>query len=78
MKALCLAVAAGVLIASTSLGLAQSSTPSNTPGHEMQKKGSVKGEPGASGYSPGHEMQEGNSMKDEPGASGNAPGRRNR
>ena len=30
---------------------------SNTPGHEMQDKGSMKGSPGASGYAPGHEMK---------------------
>jgi hypothetical protein len=81
MKTLRLAVAAGLLIGSSGLGFAQSSqnsTPNNTPGHEMQRKGSVKGEPGASGYSPGHRMQEGKSTKDDPGASGNAPGQRNR
>jgi hypothetical protein len=30
---------------------------SETPGHEMQDRGSVKGSPGASGYAPGHEMK---------------------
>jgi hypothetical protein len=29
-----------------------------SPGHEMQEHGSVKGQPGASGYAPGHEMKE--------------------
>ncbi len=47
-------VAAGLFAASTGLALAQSITPSRPPGHEMQNKGSVKGEPGASGYAPGH------------------------
>jgi hypothetical protein len=47
---------------------------SKTPGHEMQQKGSKKGEPGASGYAPGHEMQAKGSKKGSPGASGYAPG----
>ena len=46
----------------------------NTPGHKMQKKGSLKGLPGASGYSPGHQMQAKGSKKGSPGASGYAPG----
>lgn len=29
----------------------------NTPGHEMQERGSKAGSPGASGYAPGHEMK---------------------
>ena len=73
-KFLAIAAATGLLIATTSVGFAQSSTPSNTPGHEMQRKGSVKGQPGASGYSPGHEMQQKGSKPGEPGASGYAPG----
>ena len=40
----------------------------------MQEKGSVKGEPGASGYAPGHQMQEKGSVKGTTGASGYAPG----
>ena len=67
--------AAGLFAASTGLALAQSSTQSRTPGHEMQNKGSVKGEPGASGYSPGDRMHDKGSVKGEPGASGYAPGR---
>jgi len=66
--------AAGLFAASTGLALAQSSTPSRTPGHEMQNKGSVKGEPGASGYSPGDRMHDKGSVKGSPGASGYAPG----
>ena len=50
--------AAGLLAASTGLAFAQSTTPSRTPGHEMQNKGSVKGEPGASGYAPGRQTPE--------------------
>jgi hypothetical protein len=66
--------AAGLFAASTGLALAQSSPPSRTPGHEMQNKGSVKGEPGASGYSPGDQMHDKGSVKGHPGASGYAPG----
>jgi hypothetical protein len=66
--------AAGLFAASTGVALAQSSTPSRTPGHEMQNKGSVKGEPGASGYSPGDRMHDKGSVKGSPGASGYAPG----
>jgi len=54
--------------------LAQSSTSTKTPGHEMQTKGSKAGSPGASGYSPGHEMQAKGSRDGSPGASGYAPG----
>ena len=35
----------------------------------MQNKGSVKGEPGASGYSPGDQMHDKGSVKGHPGAS---------
>ena len=66
--------AAGLFAASTGLALAQSSTPSRTPGHEMQRKGPVKGEPGASGYSPGDQMHDKGPAKGSPGASGYAPG----
>jgi hypothetical protein len=70
-----LPVAAGLLLGSSTIVLAQSSTPNRTPGHEMQQKGSYRGQPGASGYSPGHEMQRRGSKRGEPGASGYAPGR---
>jgi hypothetical protein len=60
--------------ASTGMAYAQSSTPSRTPGHEMQNKGSVKGEPGASGYSPGDRMRDKGPAKGSPAASGYAPG----
>jgi hypothetical protein len=66
--------AASLFAASTGLALAQSSTSTKTPGHQMQNKGSVKGEPGASGYSPGDRMHDKGSVKGEPGASGYAPG----
>jgi hypothetical protein len=68
-------VAAGLLLGTSTIVLAQNSTPNRTPGHEMQQKGSYRGQPGASGYSPGHEMQRKGSRRGEPGASGYAPGR---
>ena len=73
-KLLSIAAAAGLLIGTTAVGFAQSSTPSNTPGHKMQQKGSVPGHPGASGYSPGHQMQRYGSKRGHPGASGYATG----
>ena len=66
--------AASLFPSPTRLAPTQSSTPNRTPGHEMQNKGSVKGEPGASGYSPGDKMHDKGSVKGEPGASGYAPG----
>ena len=76
-KTLPIAAAAGLLIATTALGYAQSSSgrmPDRTPGQKMQDRGSVRGQPGASGYTPGHRMQEKGSRAGEPGASGYAPG----
>jgi hypothetical protein len=61
------------LLATSSLVLAQGVS-DKTPGHKMQDKGSVKGEPGASGYAPGHRMQDKGSVKGTTGASGYAPG----
>ena len=69
------AAAVGLLIGTTALGYAQSSTPDHAPGQRMQEGGSVPGHPGASGYAPGHEMQEKGSRPGHPGASGYAPGR---
>jgi hypothetical protein len=63
-------VAATALLLLSGAAFAQS----NTPGHEMQNKGSKAGSPGASGYSPGHEMQNKGSKSGSPGASGYAPG----
>ena len=40
----------------------------------MQDKGSVRGQPGASGYAPGQKMQDKGSKAGQPGASGYAPG----
>jgi hypothetical protein len=74
-KLLSIAAAAGLLIGSTAIGYPQNSTRDGAPGQRMQDKGSVPGEPGASGYSPGDRMQDKGSKPGEPGASGYAPGR---
>src|SRR5262249_5318358 len=68
-------VAAGLLIGTTALGYAQSSTQDRAPGQRMQERGSVPGHHGASGYAPGQRMHERGSKAGEPGASGYAPGR---
>ena len=73
-KSLLLITAITAFAAFTTTSFAQSSTPNQTPGHEMQRKGSVKGHPGASGYAPGHQMQQRGSRRGQPGASGYAPG----
>ena len=55
MKKFCLAGAAAVLlIGTTAYGFAQSgdSSPKMSPGHEMQKRGSAPGSPGASAMRP--------------------------
>ncbi len=61
------AIAAGLL---TIPAVAQA----QSPGIQMQEKGSVKGHPGASGYAPGVQMEENGSVKGTTGASGYAPG----
>jgi hypothetical protein len=73
-RLLSLIAASGLLIATTSLGYAQSRSQENAPGQRMQDRGSVSGQPGASGYAPGQQMQEKGSKSGEPGASGFAPG----
>src|SRR5215475_10700849 len=73
MKTKIIALSAAVLMATAPAVFAQGVS-SKTPGHEMQQKGSKKGEPGAWGYSPGQEMQARGSKKGSPGASGYAPG----
>lgn len=73
MKLTIIALSAAALAASAPAVFAQGAS-SNTPGHEMQQKGSKKGSPGASGYSPGHEMQQKGSKRGTEGASGYAPG----
>src|SRR5262249_17238683 len=74
-KLLIVAAAAGLLIGTTALGYAQSSTQNRTPGPRMPDRGSVPDPPGASGYAPGQRMHEKGSKAGEPGASGYAPGR---
>jgi hypothetical protein len=51
MKKFCLVGAAAVLLSFAQSG---DSSPKMSPGHEMQKRGSAPGSPGASGYAPGH------------------------
>ena len=70
MKTKLFAIAAAALLISTAV---PSQARDDTPGHKMQKKGSMKGHPGASGYAPGHRMQAKGSKKGSPGASGYAP-----
>ena len=73
MNAKIVGTAAALLLISSSATFARDDTTNATPGHQMQEKGSMKGEPGASGYSPGHQMQE-HGSKGAPGASASAPG----
>jgi hypothetical protein len=76
-KFLAICAAAGVLLATSALGYAQSSgqrMQNSTSGQKMQDRGSTSGQSGASGYTPGHQMQENGSRAGEPGASGYAPG----
>jgi hypothetical protein len=72
-KLLSIFTAAGLLLGTTALQ-AQSPTQERAPGQRMQDKGSVPGQPGASGYAPGHQMQDKGSKPGQPGASGFAPG----
>jgi hypothetical protein len=53
-----IAAAAGLLIGTTVLGYAQSSTQDRAPGQRMQERGSKAGRPGASGYAPGRQIPE--------------------
>ena len=69
-------LAAAFTVGAATLALAQTkpTNPNNLPpGQAMQDKGSVKGSPGASGYTPGHEMKKDGSASG-PGASDHAPG----
>ncbi len=65
-RLLIVAAAAGLLIGTTALGYAQSSTQDRAPGQRMQDRGSVPGHPGASGYAPGQRMHERGSKAGEP------------
>jgi opacity protein-like surface antigen len=69
MKSLLATATAVALLAGSSFA-----AQAQTPGLDMQQKGSVKGTTGASGYAPGHKMQEKGSVKGTTGASGYAPG----
>ena len=71
IKPLVLFTAAAMLAATPALVQAQNA---KAPGQMMQEKGSVKGEPGASGYAPGTQMKAKGSVKGTTGASGYAPG----
>jgi hypothetical protein len=73
MKLAIITLSAAAILASAPVAYAQGVS-SKTPGHEMQEKGSKKGDPGASGHAPGQEMQARGSKKGSPGASGYAPG----
>ena len=77
-KIVSIAAAAGLFIGSTAIGYAQNPARDSAPGQQMQEKGSVPGQPGASGYAPGQKMQEKGSKSGSPGASGYAPGPRAR
>jgi hypothetical protein len=68
-----LMIAAVLLMCTTAH--AQNAAPSNTPGQRMQQRGSVPGDPGASGYSPGDQRPDRGRRQGSPGASGFAPGR---
>ena len=63
----------GFMLGTTTAGLAQTAQ-DRAPGQQMQDKGSVRGQPGASGYAPGQKMQDKGSKAGQPGASGYAPG----
>jgi len=71
-----LASAVVVLVGQSVVAAAQTTNSSRNraPGHEMQQKGSVRGDPGASGYSPGDLKNDRGSRPGYPGASGYAPG----
>ena len=73
-KILSVAAAAGLLFGAPALCLAQGAAQDSAPGQKMQDKGSVRGQPGASGYAPGQRMQDKGSKPGQPGASGYAPG----
>jgi len=74
MKKLLPLLAATALMVAGAMPASAQGASDSTPGHKMQEKGSVKGQPGASGYSPGHQMQEKDEKGHNPGGSGYAPG----
>ena len=56
-KVLSLAAAVGLIFGTTAACLAQNGAQDSAPGQRMQDKdkGSIRGQPGASGYAPGHQ-----------------------
>jgi hypothetical protein len=70
-------LAAVALLIATAAHAQTSGSPNAAPGQRMQDRGSVPGQPGASGYAPGQQMQQRGSKAGEPGASGYAPGHQN-
>lgn len=72
MKYAILIAAAAALLASPSAYAQGGST--DSPGQQMQDRGSAPGSPGASGYAPGQQMQNKGSTRGTTGASGYAPG----
>jgi hypothetical protein len=71
---LVLASAAVLLVSQSVFAAAQTSNAarSRAPGQQFQQKGSVRGDPGASGYSPGDLKNDKGSRPGHPGASGYA------
>jgi hypothetical protein len=69
-RPLSIIVASGLLIATTTVGHAQSRTQENAPGQRMQEKGSVPGQSGASGDAPGQQVQEKAGKSGQPDTTG--------
>jgi hypothetical protein len=76
-KSLVLASVAALLVSQSVLAAAQTtnSSRSRAPGQQFHEKGSVREDPGASGYSPGDLKNDRGSKPGSPGASGYGPGR---
>jgi hypothetical protein len=74
MKKIVTAVATSALLMVGSAAASAQGASQQTPGQQMQDKGSVPGSPGASGYAPGQQMQDKGSKPGTTGASGYAPG----
>ncbi|MDI3468818.1 MAG: hypothetical protein OJF62_000881 [Pseudolabrys sp.] len=68
-------IASGAAMAGSVSGSMHTGAKADTPGIQMQNKGSVRGTTGAPGYSSGHQMQTNGSANGSVGASGYAPGR---
>jgi hypothetical protein len=77
MKRTTLMFALAATVSLPAVGFAQGSS-ANSPGQQMQEKGSKPGSPGASGYAPGQQMQDQGSKPGSPGASGYAPGQQDK